>query len=53
MAALAQKCEHDVLSPADLLRKIEKLRENLSKGHVWLLRMMADFVHPMSMYRGQ
>jgi hypothetical protein len=53
MATLAQECEHDVLSPADLPREIDKVREDLSAERDGHLRMMTDFVLSMSMYRGQ
>jgi hypothetical protein len=49
MATLAQESEHNLLPPAELLEEIERLREDLSAERDRHLRMMADFVHPMSM----
>jgi hypothetical protein len=53
MATLAQESEHYLLPTADLLGEIERLLEDLNAEHDRHLRMMADFVHPMSMRQDQ
>ena len=53
MAILAQESEYNLLPPTDLLGEIERLREDLSAACDRHLRVMADFVYPMSMCQDQ